>query len=75
MKYLLVIVVVGLVVAWLLRKPRVARNESDRTEGSRTDVAQMVRCAHCQVHLPSADALADGDRRYCSEEHRRLGTR
>lgn len=34
----------------------------------------MVRCAHCGLHLPQADALADADGRpYCSQAHRLLG--
>lgn len=32
--------------------------------------ARMVRCAHCGVHLPEADALASAGLHYCSEAHR-----
>jgi uncharacterized protein len=31
---------------------------------------RMVRCEHCGVHLPISDALALGERRYCSAAHR-----
>jgi uncharacterized protein len=34
-------------------------------------VAKMVACAHCGVHIPESEALRDGNRHYCSEEHRR----
>lgn len=33
-------------------------------------VAKMVACAHCGVHIPEPEAIRDGDRYYCSEEHR-----
>lgn len=38
------------------------------------DLQTMVRCAHCGVHLPRADALADAhDQLFCGEAHRQLG--
>ncbi len=33
----------------------------------------MVRCARCGVYLPDSEALAGGDHRYCSAEHRLAG--
>jgi len=33
-------------------------------------VERMVRCAHCGVHLPESDALADGGAHYCNAAHR-----
>jgi uncharacterized protein len=34
----------------------------------------MLACAHCGVHLPKADALADPEGRwYCGEAHRSAG--
>lgn len=34
----------------------------------------MVRCAHCHVHLPDGDALRDAQGRpYCSAAHRQSG--
>jgi uncharacterized protein len=32
---------------------------------------KMVRCAQCDVHVPLRDAVRDGERAFCSEEHRR----
>jgi uncharacterized protein len=37
--------------------------------------AALVRCAHCGVHLPEADARSALGRHFCSEEHLRLGER
>ena len=37
------------------------------------EVGDVLRCARCGLHLPAADAVADGTLAYCTEEHRRLG--
>lgn len=34
---------------------------------------QMVRCAHCGIHLPRSDALLADGRTWCGAEHARLG--
>ncbi len=33
----------------------------------------MVRCAHCGVYVPEAEAVDDGDHCYCSQAHRTAG--
>lgn len=71
MKYLVLVVVVVGVLWWMLRRPRV----SNRAEPSVREPAVFVSCAHCGVHLPSADAVRDGDRYYCSDAHRLAGDR
>ena len=71
MKYLLVTLVVG-VALWLLLF-RGARGRAPRRPQPPAPPQAMVRCAHCGVHLPAGDALADGDQRYCSAAHRQLG--
>jgi uncharacterized protein len=35
----------------------------------------MVRCAHCGLHLPAADALSGPGGVYCSPAHRNAGPR
>lgn len=72
MKYLLVVLVVGLVLAWLMRRSRV---DSKVDRSSTTRPAEMVRCAHCGVHLPAQDALTERDLVFCSEVHKRAGPR
>lgn len=78
MKFLLVLLVVG-VGLWMLtarlRGPRAGGQDGD-ARSKQADAAkplEMVACAHCGVHLPAQDALVDGDRRFCSDAHRRLG--
>lgn len=79
MKYLLVLLVVGIGL-WLaakrLRGPQPpGRRPADRSTAAadRRRAQTMVECAHCGLHLPAADALAEGSRLYCCDAHRRLG--
>jgi len=70
-KYLLVLLVVGVGI-WVLVKRLRSGGESPGLAERAAPVA-MVECAHCGVHLPAADAVSEGSRLYCSEGHRRLG--
>lgn len=73
MKYLLLIVVVG-VLLWLMvgRRKRAPGRASATPPGPQP----MLACAHCGVHLPAPDARFDAERRpYCSEAHRLAGPR
>lgn len=73
MKYLLVLLVVGIGVWALLARLRGPRTPGrGKTPPGNTPQA-MVECAHCGLHLPAADALPEGSRLYCSDAHRRLG--
>lgn len=81
MKYLLVLVVVGVVV-WMLtaraRPPGGGRGDAGggrRGPGTPKAPQAMLSCAHCGVHLPAADAVLDGSRVFCSEAHRSAGPR
>jgi uncharacterized protein len=60
------IVAVVLIVRFLLRQRRLARPPA-------VTGGDMVRCAHCGLHLPVGSAIQDGPRWYCSREHQRLG--
>ena len=73
MKYLVIAVVVGLVLWFSLRRGH--RAPPPRRGRRLPPPQQMVRCAHCGVHLPAADALAEGQLHYCSPAHRALGAR
>ena len=60
------IVAVFLIARFLLRQRRIAR---PRVVAG----GDMVRCAHCGLHLPIGNAIKDGADWYCSREHQRLG--
>ena len=76
MKYLLVLLVVG-VGLWMLvtraRGPAAPGGGGAARKAGPPSPVVMVECAHCGLHLPAADALPEGSRLYCSEAHRRLG--
>ncbi len=79
MKFLLVLLVVG-VGLWMLlsrlRGPGAGGEGGDGARAKKPATPQpvaMVVCAHCGVHLPATDAVALGTRLYCSDAHRRLG--
>lgn len=80
MKYLLLLLVVGLVMWSMASRSRGAvppPQAKPRTPPSPPATAPeaMVACAHCGLHLPAADAVLDGSRIYCSPAHRALGPR
>ena len=81
MTKLILLGVAVVVIVWLLKRaiagPRPAKPpEAGAPQG------ELVRCAHCGVNLPKAEAYAAsgvlpgaGGLVYCSEEHSRLGPR
>ena len=62
------------VLIWLVRSALAVRGKRGAAppgEGR----GELVRCAHCGVHLPRTESFAAGGRQFCSEEHGRLGPR
>jgi uncharacterized protein len=79
MKYLLLLVVVGVLV-WMLTARRRAPPKDGRTQpkpGRKTETPPaMLACAHCGVLMPPDEALNDAaGRAFCSEAHRLAGPR
>lgn len=70
MKYLLLIAFV--VVIWWVFKNRAVRPTPPRTKASPAP-EMMVVCAHCGVHLPLSDSIAEHGVHFCSEAHRQAG--
>ena len=66
-----------LVLVWLVRRALGARHgdAAPRDAQAGAQGGALVRCAHCGVHLPRAEARVADGRDYCSEEHARLGPR
>ena len=68
---LILLALAVLVLVWLVRRAlRVRRPGSAPRDGHG---GELVRCAHCGVHLPRGEAHPALGRDYCSEEHARLG--
>ena len=77
-KVLLLIAVVAIVYFLLKNYQRAIARETGRDEPRTPAVGtaeDMVRCAHCGVHLPASESFMSKGSHYCSEEHRRLGPR
>ena len=48
------------------------RPRSDTQDADASGVERIVRCAHCDLHLPASEARFASGRAYCSDEHLRL---
>ena len=83
MKYLVLLAVLAIVLGvWRSRQTK-----SESGSGSESPVRpappsptpplpqEIVACAHCGLHLPRAEALAEAGHFYCSPEHQGLGPR
>ena len=71
MSKLLLLLFLGL-AAYLVFKALRRRDGNDR-RADRADPRapeRMVACAHCGVHLPESEAIADDGRHYCCAAHR-----
>jgi uncharacterized protein len=73
---LIFIALAVLLLVWLLRRALRERGKDAAREagdaGARL-AQELVRCTHCGVHLPRADAVMAEARVYCSPAHARLG--
>jgi uncharacterized protein len=57
-----------LVVVWLVIQI-IRRAFTPPSRRARPAITKMVACAHCGVHVPESEAVWDGERSYCSQEH------
>jgi uncharacterized protein len=70
---LILLALAVVVLVWLVRRAIAARRPGTPPREPRA--GELVRCAHCGVHLPRGEARALDGRDYCSEEHAHLGPR
>lgn len=80
MKFLLLLVVVGIAIWMFKARHRVPGPKkpppSARPGAPAADATPMLACAHCGVHLPKTDAVFDpAGRVYCSAAHQQAGPR
>lgn len=54
---------------WQIRN---RRGDESASAKRGTTSEPMIRCAKCGLNLPRSEAVAEADRFYCSESHRRL---
>jgi uncharacterized protein len=67
MSKLILILLVLLVGIWLWRANRPASPKQPPKAAPQP--LEMVRCSHCAVHLPQADAVQGKKGVYCSTDH------
>lgn len=75
MSRLLVVVVIFIAIYLLLKYYRKQMPKKDVLgENTSKHSENMVRCAHCGVHLPKGESIMLDHKHYCSEAHRRAHT-
>jgi uncharacterized protein len=67
---LILIVLVFAFAWWILGRYRRSLTREEPPPAAAAE--DMVRCAHCGVHLPRSESRASGEKFFCSEEHLRL---
>jgi len=71
------LIIIGLVIWLLYRAVQRMLNKPAQQEQPRRRVTShdMVKCAHCGIHIPRNEALEHNGDFYCSPEHRDAGAR
>ncbi len=69
MKYLVLLIVLVLGYGWWRSGRREAMRAAATAKAATPAPQEIVTCAHCGLHLPRSEALAQGTRYYCSPEH------
>ena len=67
---LLRIIIIGLVI-WLVY--RLIKNWLDKPAPKKRpakEIGNMVRCAHCGLHVPKIESIKSAGVHYCCQEHR-----
>jgi len=73
---LILIAIAIAVVVWLLRRALTdPKNRAKQQPGRGGTLDELVRCAHCGLHLPRSEARSAGGQNYCSDEHAARGPR
>lgn len=74
-----IVMLVGLVLGllwWMRGRLRGPQTPPPAAPPKSARPQAMLACAHCGVHLPQADVVADAaGRAYCSDAHRLAGPR
>lgn len=66
-RFIFLLLVIG--VAWFVVKNYLRKQELRATKDTPRIAARIVRCKHCDLHLPEQDAVRDGDDWFCTPAH------
>ena len=75
MSRLLFLGLIFFVIYWLLKSYSRQLRKDERSGKNSEPVEDMVRCAHCGVHLPKHESILAGGEYFCSEAHRQARTK
>jgi len=67
--FLLILVGIYLLRRTLVRPPA-SRRGGETARPDAPPVERMVECAHCGLHVPESEAVAEMGRSFCCEAHR-----
>jgi uncharacterized protein len=68
---LLRLILIGIVLWLVWRALAASKGRRAPPARRRTAVGHMLRCEHCGLFVPAEEAVREGGRVFCSEEHRR----
>jgi uncharacterized protein len=66
-----VLLALAVYLGWRWMKLQRLRDERSTGAATSRQAQAMVSCATCGLHLPRQEALAQDERFFCCEEHRR----
>lgn len=68
---LLIILAIAFLAYRLFRtwQRSIARSSQGPKPKTNKQVENVVRCHHCQLHIPEAEAIQQNGRYYCSQQH------
>ena len=72
---LLLLLLLVIVAAFVWRKLGVRASGRRSAAPAERAAEQMVACEHCGLHVPSSEAVREGEHAYCCAEHRRRAGR
>ncbi len=59
-----------LYVLWFVAKNYLRKQEMRERARGKPQVARIVRCKQCDIHLPEPEAVHDGDDWFCTPAHK-----
>ena len=67
----IILLVLGLLLVYWILKGYRRRVDSGTAQRPAVGAEDMVRCAHCGVHLPRGESITTQGRFFCSTDHQR----